>query len=52
MPYAYTMLDYLGDHPAGRTTVSTSGLQCFALAWFVLLGVAGYVLFATKTHKG
>ncbi|MCY0991007.1 ABC transporter permease [Nannocystis sp. ILAH1] len=52
VPYAYTMLDYLGDNPAARTTAPTSGLQLFALAWFVLLTVAGYVLFATRTHKG
>ncbi|MFY0533447.1 hypothetical protein [Nannocystis pusilla] len=52
VPYAYTILDYLGDNPAARTTAPTAGLQWFALAWFVLLTVAGYVLFATNTHKG
>ncbi len=52
VPYAYTMLDYLKDNPAARMAVSTSHMHLFALAWFALFTMAGYVLFVTKANKG
>ncbi len=52
VPYAYTMLDYLNNHPEARAPVSTSGMHLFAAAWFVLFTAAGYVVFVTKANKG
>jgi hypothetical protein len=51
-PYTYTMLDYLGDGPASKVFVPEVGTQPFALGWFVLFAIAGYVLFVTKPQKG
>lgn len=52
VPYAYTMLDFLKDNPEARRAVVSSGMHAWAAAWFVLFGVAGYVVFATKAQKG
>jgi len=52
VPYAYTMLDYLKDNPAARSVASTSGMHVYAMSWFVLFTLAGYLLFAAKAHKG
>ncbi len=52
LPYAYTMLDYLKDHPSSRLTTATDGLHAHALAWFVLTLGLGYALFRSRPHKG
>lgn len=52
VPYAYTMLDFLKDNPEARRAVVSTGMHGLALGWFVLLTLAGYVMFATKAQKG
>jgi hypothetical protein len=52
VPYAYTMLDYVKENPGTRAIAPTAGMHAFAIGWFVLFTVAGYVLFVTKEQKG
>ncbi|HJU39131.1 MAG TPA: ABC transporter permease [Tahibacter sp.] len=51
-PYTYTMLDYLAREPVAKVFVPDGGVQPFALAWFVVFAVAGYVLFVARPYKG
>jgi lantibiotic transport system permease protein len=52
VPYAYTMLDYLRDNPEARVVPATAHMHAYAVAWFVLFTVVGFVLFVTKRQKG
>lgn len=52
VPYAYGMLTYLKDAPAGRAIVPTAGVHGFAVGYFVLFTASGYGLFVAKAQKG
>lgn len=51
-PYAYTTIDYIKDKPKGQAFAAHTELHALALAFFVVLTIAGYALFVTKTEKG
>ena len=51
-PYAYTTVNYVKDTPKGAAFAAHTELHWLALGSFVLLTVAGYVLFVTKPEKG
>lgn len=52
VPYAFSMLDYLKDDPAGRITVPMFDLHWLALGYFALFTFAGLWLFVAKAQKG
>jgi hypothetical protein len=51
-PYNYTIIQYLRETPKGAQFAAHGELHALALAWFVLITVAGYFLFLTKSEKG
>lgn len=51
LPYTYTMLNYLKDHPSRRAPAPLD-LHFLAIAYFVAFVAAGYALFFSKRQKG
>lgn len=51
-PYAYTTIHYIKDTPKGARFAAYANLPWLAVMFFVAIGIAGYVLFATKREKG
>jgi hypothetical protein len=51
-PYTYTVLEYLKDGTKSKAVIPTVNIHWFALAYFAIFTIAGYVLFVTKRQKG
>ena len=51
-PNGFTIIHYVRDKPKGAHLASYTGLHWLALAFFLLMTLAGYLLFATRNEKG
>jgi hypothetical protein len=52
IPYSYTMLNYLKHDTRGKAAVPSVDIHALAAAYFFLLTLIGFWLFATKRDKG
>lgn len=51
-PYGFTIIRYVRDKPKGAHLAPYTDLHWLALAFFLLMTLTGYVLFATRNEKG
>jgi hypothetical protein len=51
-PYSYTILHYIKDKPKGTQFAAHTELPWLAAGAFVLLTIASYLLFTTKSERG
>lgn len=52
IPYTYGMLNYLKTNTGGKAVIPDVNIHYFAIGYFVLFTVVGYVLYITKKEKG
>jgi hypothetical protein len=52
VPYTYCMFNYLKNEPVTKAVMPTVNFHWFAIGYFVLFTVLGFILFATKREKG
>ena len=52
IPYTYPMLNYLKNGGSGKAIIPMVNIHLWAIGYFLLFTVIGFVLFATKREKG
>jgi len=52
IPYTYCMLNYLKDDASRKAAVPPEDFHAYAIAWFVVFTVVGYILFSRNRQKG
>jgi hypothetical protein len=52
IPYTHGMLNYLKDQTRGRAVIPDANIHWFAIGYFTVFTIAGYVLYVTKKEKG
>lgn len=52
LPYTYGMINYIKDQKGGKAVIPEVNIHLFAIGYFILFTVIGYILYATKKQKG
>jgi hypothetical protein len=52
IPYTYCTFNYLKDSSGGKVYLPTINIHYFAISYFVIFTVVGYILYITKREKG
>lgn len=52
LPYTYGMINYIKDQKGGKAVIPEVNIHLFAIGYFILFTIVGYILYVNKKQKG